>query len=120
VALEAVADDDADVLAATVLDLGHHAERGLRALAVVTDPDPEDVAFPVHGDAEGDTERRVPHLPVANRHHECVDEDDRKTSSTRRTHRRSRTRTTLSASSTPKLRPPIASGSTGRPSVPSP
>jgi len=76
-ALEAVADDDADVLGAAVLDLGEDTEPELRSLTAVAGPDPEDVPLPVHRDAHGDIERLVPHLAVADFHHQGVDEHDR-------------------------------------------
>ena len=45
-ALEPVAHDDADVLDATVLDLGEHLQPVLGALAAGADPQAEDVALP--------------------------------------------------------------------------
>ena len=40
-----------------------------RALAAIAGPDPEDVALPGRGDADGDVERLVAHLPVPDLHH---------------------------------------------------
>ena len=49
----------------------------LRALAAVAGPQPQDVAFPGHGDPDGHVDRFVPDLPVADLDHDRVDEDHR-------------------------------------------
>jgi hypothetical protein len=54
--LEAVADHDARVGQAAVLDLGEHVQPVLGAFAALADPDAEDVAVPVHGDADDHVE----------------------------------------------------------------
>ena len=76
-AFEAVADRDADVLDAAVLQLGQHLQPELGAFAAVTGPQPEDVAFPAHGDPDDHIDRLVADLPVADLDHDRVDEDHR-------------------------------------------
>ena len=76
-ALQAVADRDAHVCDAAVLQLGQHLQPELRALAAVAGPQAEDVAFPVHGDPDDHIDRLVPDLPVADLDHDRVDEDHR-------------------------------------------
>src|SRR4051812_26381236 len=72
-----VADGDADVLDAAVLQLSQHLEPELRTLATVAGPQAEDVAFPTHGDPDDDVDRLVPDLTITDFDHNCVDEDDR-------------------------------------------
>ena len=74
---EAVADRDADVLDAAVLQLGQHLQPELGTFAAVTGPQPQDVAFPTHGDPDDHIDRLVADLPVADLHHDGVDEDHR-------------------------------------------
>ena len=62
-ALEPVADDDADILDAAVLDLGQHLQPELGALAAVAGPQPEDVALTVDGDADGHVDGRLATWP---------------------------------------------------------
>src|SRR3954447_8748695 len=62
---------------AAVLDLGEHREPELGALAAVTGPQTEDVAFAVDGDADRDVDGLVDHLPVADLDHDGVDEQHR-------------------------------------------
>ena len=50
--LQPVADRDAHVPDAAVVQLGEHLQPELRALAAVAGPQPEDVPFPVHGDPD--------------------------------------------------------------------
>jgi hypothetical protein len=57
--------------------LGQHGQPELRALAAVTGPQPEDVAFPGHGDADDDVDRLVADLAIADLDHDRVDEDHR-------------------------------------------
>jgi hypothetical protein len=45
--------------------LGQHLQPNLRALRAVTDSQAQDVAFPVHGDADNHIDRFVPDLPLA-------------------------------------------------------
>ena len=76
-ALEPVADGDEHVLDAPVLQLGEDLQPEPGAFGAVAGPDPEDVAFSVHGHAHDDVERRVAHLPVADLHHDRIDEEHR-------------------------------------------
>jgi hypothetical protein len=64
-ALEAIADHDAAVGHAAVLDLGQHPQPVLRtlAVAVLAGPEPEDVPGPVHRDGQGDVDRRFATWP---------------------------------------------------------
>ena len=64
-ALRSVANGDAHVLHAAVLDFGQNPEPVLRTFATVSGPDSENVAFAVHGDAQDDLEGLIAHLPVA-------------------------------------------------------
>ena len=63
-ALEAVADDDADVVDAPVLDLGQGAPAELGAFAAVTGPQPQDVAVTFDGDPNHHVVRPVGDLAV--------------------------------------------------------
>ena len=74
---ESVADRDQDVRDATVFDLGEYPQLELRAITPVAGPDAEDVAFSRGARADDDVERLVNNLPVADLHHEGVDEDHR-------------------------------------------
>jgi hypothetical protein len=56
-ALEPVADRDAHVFHAPVLDLGQHGEPELRPFSAVPGPQPEDVAFAVDADADASVGR---------------------------------------------------------------
>jgi hypothetical protein len=78
-ALEAVADYEAHIGGATILDLGQHPHPVLRALsvAVLAGPQPEHVAGAVDGDRERDVDRPVSHVPVPDLHVHTVNEDHR-------------------------------------------
>ena len=62
-ALEAVADDDADVDRAPVQDLREDLMPVLRPLAAVADPEPEDVALASDADADDGVDGRLTTLP---------------------------------------------------------
>ncbi|GAB2952812.1 hypothetical protein GCM10027075_61250 [Streptomyces heilongjiangensis] len=62
---QAVADEHQHIAGAAVLDLGEDLLPVLRTLAAVADPQSEDVALPVRGDRQGDVDRPVGDLPVA-------------------------------------------------------
>jgi len=64
-ALQSIADDDAHVGDAAVLDLADHREPVLCAFPAVAGPQPEDLAFAVGGDREGDVDGSVDDLPIA-------------------------------------------------------
>src|ERR1700689_1241521 len=76
-ALQPIADRDADVLHAGVLDLGEDAQPELRALAAIAGPEPEDVALAVDGHADHDIHRLVRDLSVTDLDDHCVNEDHR-------------------------------------------
>jgi hypothetical protein len=78
-ALQPVADHHQDVAGAAVLDLRQDAEPELGALAVAVLPGPQaqDVPFPVRGDPQGQVERPVGDLALADLHLDRVDEHDR-------------------------------------------
>jgi putative transposase len=76
-ALEPVADDDARIGHAAVLQLGEHVEPELGALRRRGRPDAEDVAAAVDGDTDGAVERPVGDLAVADLDHDGIDEDHR-------------------------------------------
>ena len=75
--LQPVADNDADVFHAAVLDLGEHPEPELGALAAVTGPQPQDVPFAVAGHPDRHVGGTVSDPPVADLHHDRVDKDHR-------------------------------------------
>jgi hypothetical protein len=76
-AFETVAHDDANVLDATILDLGQHLQPVFGALTTSPDPQPEDVAFTVNSDADRHVDRPVGDLPVTDLDVHCVYEDHR-------------------------------------------
>jgi hypothetical protein len=74
---QSVADGDAHVFDAAVLDLGQHREPELRALPAIAGPQPEDVALTAAGDSDRHVDRAVHDLPVADLDHDGVDEHHR-------------------------------------------
>ena len=76
-ALESVADHHADIADTTVFDFGEHPDPELRPLpvAVLTGPQPEDVAGALHRHRERDIDRPVRDVTVADLHVHGVDED---------------------------------------------
>ncbi len=76
-ARQAVADHDAHVLGAAVLDLGQHLQPVLGALTTGADPHPQHIALTGEVDPDRDVDRPVGHLPVADLHVDRVDEDHR-------------------------------------------
>ena len=60
-----------------VLDLRQHRKPEFRSFAAVPGPEPEDVAFAVHADTDGDVDRPVRDLPVADFDVDRVDEHHR-------------------------------------------
>ena len=64
-AFQAVADGDAHIGHAAVLQLGEHLQPKLGTLIAVAGPQAQDVAFPVHGDPDHHIDRLVADLPVA-------------------------------------------------------
>jgi len=73
-ALEPVAHEHEHVVDAAVLDLGQDLLPVLRAFSAVTDPQPEDVSVPLDGDRQGDVDRAVRDLTVADLDVDAVDE----------------------------------------------
>src|SRR5579859_4301326 len=76
-AAEAVADEDAHVLDATVADLAEHLVPVLGALTTVPDPEPEDLPHPLDGDADDGVDRPVGDLAVTDLDLDRIDEDHR-------------------------------------------
>lgn len=76
-ALEAVADHDAGVGDAAVLQLGQHPQPVLGALGAVAGPHPQDLPLSLDRDGEGEVDRAVGDLAVADLHMDRVDEDHR-------------------------------------------
>ena len=74
-ALEPVADSDEHVLDAPVLELREDLQPEPGTLGAVAGPDAQNLPFPVHGDAHDDVERGIAHLPVADLHHNRIDEE---------------------------------------------
>lgn len=72
--LQAVAHDDQDVVDAAVADLGEDLRPELGALAAVTGPQAQDVAFTLHTDRDGGVDPPVGDLAVADLHVDRVDE----------------------------------------------
>jgi hypothetical protein len=75
--LQAVADHDAAVTHATVLDLGEHMQPVLGALPAVARPQPQNVTLPVDRDVQGDVDGPVGHTAITDLDLDGVDEDDR-------------------------------------------
>ena len=71
---EPVADGDAHVLGAPILDLGQHMRPVLGAFAAVAHPQAQDVPGAVCGDADGHVEGPVGHLDLADLHVDAVSE----------------------------------------------
>src|SRR5829696_235495 len=76
-AFQPVADRDAHVLNAAVLQLGQHLQPELRTLRPVTGPQTQDVAFSVDGDPDDHIDGFVADLAVTNLDHDGIDEDHR-------------------------------------------
>jgi hypothetical protein len=76
-AFQPVADRDALVGDAAVLQLGEHGQPDLRTLPAVTGPQPEDVAFTGHGDPDDHVDGSVGDLPVADTQPRPTTFDDR-------------------------------------------
>jgi len=76
-AFQPVAHEHEHVGDTPVLDLGEHVQPELRSVSAVAGPDPEDVAFAVHGDPDRHVERLVRDLAVADFDHDRVDEHHR-------------------------------------------
>ena len=75
--LQPVTDGDTHILDTAVLQLRQHLQPELRPLTTVAGPQPENVAFTVHGDPDDHVDRLVPDLPVTDFHHDRVDEQHR-------------------------------------------
>jgi hypothetical protein len=74
---QAIADRDAHIRGAPILDLRQHRQPILRAFTADAGPDPQHVAVALDGDADDDVERPVGDLPVADLQMDGVDEDHR-------------------------------------------
>lgn len=74
---ESVADEEERVFHAAVLDVGEHTHPELRPLTAAAHPQPEDVLLPGQRHSNRRIDRPVRHLPVADLHHDRVDEDRR-------------------------------------------
>jgi hypothetical protein len=78
-ALQAVADQQAHIARAAVLDLRQHPQPvlGALAVAVLAGPQPQDVPLAVHGDAQRQVDGPVSDLPLTDLHLDGIDEEHR-------------------------------------------